>query len=60
VRAVVVMTVAGPALRQGTFYGLTSVSIGGGGAVPLYASCARMLRIDEFTVLRRAVTRHLA
>jgi hypothetical protein len=31
----VVMAVAGSALRQGTFYGLASVIIGGGGAVLL-------------------------
>jgi hypothetical protein len=52
----VVMAVAGSALRQGTFYGLASVIIGGGGAVLLYALCARMLRIDEFRVLVRTVT----
>ena len=55
-----VMAVAGSALRQGTFYGLASVIIGGGGAVLLYALCARMLRIDEFTVLTRTMTRRLA
>ena len=52
----VVMAVAGSALRQGTIYGLASVIIGGGGAVLLYALCARMLRIDEFRVLVRTVT----
>ena len=52
----VVMAVAGSALRQGTFYGLASVIIGGGGAVLLYALCTRMLRIDEFRVLVRTVT----
>jgi putative peptidoglycan lipid II flippase len=55
-----VMAVAGSALRQGTFYGLASVIIGGGGAVLLYALCARMLRIDEFRVLMRTMTRRFA
>lgn len=55
------MAVAGSALRQGTFYGLASVIIiGGGGAVLLYALCARMLRIDEFRVLIRTMTRRFA
>jgi murein biosynthesis integral membrane protein MurJ len=53
--ALVVMAVAGSALRQGTFYGLASVIIGGGGAVLLYAFFARVLRIDEFQVLMRTV-----
>jgi putative peptidoglycan lipid II flippase len=55
--ALVVMTVAGSALRQGTFYGLVSVIIGGGGAVLLYAFCARVLGIDEFRVLVRTAAR---
>jgi putative peptidoglycan lipid II flippase len=53
--ALMVMAVAGSALRQGTFYGLASVIIGGGGAVLLYAFCARVLGIDEFRVLVRTV-----
>jgi hypothetical protein len=56
----VVMAVAGSALRQGIFYSLASVIIGGGGAVLLYALCARMLRIDEFGVLIRTMTRRFA
>jgi putative peptidoglycan lipid II flippase len=54
--ALAVMTVAGSVLRQGTFYGLVSVIIGGGGAVLLYAVCARLLSIDEFRVLMRTLT----
>ncbi|HEY6792659.1 MAG TPA: murein biosynthesis integral membrane protein MurJ, partial [Trebonia sp.] len=54
--ALAVMTVAGSVLRQGTFYGLVSVVIGGGGAVLLYAVCARLLSIDEFRVLMRTLT----
>jgi murein biosynthesis integral membrane protein MurJ len=55
--ALAVMAVAGSAFRQGTFYGLASVIIGGGGAVLLYTLCARMLRIDEFRVLTRTMAR---
>jgi murein biosynthesis integral membrane protein MurJ len=52
-----VMAVAGSALHQGTFYGLVSVVIGGGGAVLLYAWCAHMLGIEEFGTLIRTATR---
>ena len=57
--ALVVMAVAGSALRQGTSYGLASVIIGGGGAVLLYAICSRVLRIDEFRVLTRTAAGRL-
>jgi putative peptidoglycan lipid II flippase len=57
--ALVVMAAAGSALRQGTFYGLASVTIGGGGAVLLYALSARVLGIDEFRVLLRTVASRL-
>ncbi|HWG00384.1 MAG TPA: murein biosynthesis integral membrane protein MurJ [Trebonia sp.] len=53
--AFVVMAVAGSVLHQGTFYGLASVIIGGGGATLLYAFCARMFGIEEFQVLLRTV-----
>jgi putative peptidoglycan lipid II flippase len=53
--AFLVMAVANSVLRQGTFYGLASVIIGGGGAVMLYAICARVLGIEEFRVLIRTV-----
>jgi hypothetical protein len=56
----VVMAVAGSALRQGTFYGLAGVVIIIIGGAVLYALCARMLRIDEFRVLARTLTRRLA
>ena len=36
-----------------------SVVIGGGGAVLLYALCARVLGIDEFRVLMRTVAGRL-
>jgi putative peptidoglycan lipid II flippase len=60
--ALAVMAVAGSALRPGTCYGLASVIIGGGGAVLLYALCARALGIDEFQTLMRqaAIVRPLA
>lgn len=51
----VVMAVADSVLRQGTFYGLASVVIGGGGAVLLYAISARVLGIEEFRVFMRTV-----
>jgi putative peptidoglycan lipid II flippase len=54
--ALLVMAEAGSVLRQGTLYGLASVVIGGGGAVLLYALCARVLHIDEFGVLIRTAT----
>jgi putative peptidoglycan lipid II flippase len=53
--AFVVMSVASSVLRYGMFYGLASVIIGGGGAVLLYAICARVLGIEEFRVLIRTV-----
>jgi putative peptidoglycan lipid II flippase len=51
----VVISIAGSILRFGTFYGLASTVIGGGGAVLLYAFCARVLGIEEFRVLIRTV-----
>jgi putative peptidoglycan lipid II flippase len=53
--AFVVMDVANSLLRQGTFYGIVSVIIGGGGAVLLYAISARVLGIEEFRVLMRTL-----
>ena len=40
-------------------YGLTSTVIGGGGALLLYAICAKLLRIDEFRLLVRSVAGRL-
>jgi putative peptidoglycan lipid II flippase len=54
--ALAVMAVAGRAFRQGTCCDLASAIVGGGGAVLLYALCARMLDIDEFRVLAGTVT----
>jgi hypothetical protein len=40
-------------------YGVTSTVIGGGGALLLYAICAKLLKIDEFRVLVRSVAGRL-
>jgi putative peptidoglycan lipid II flippase len=53
--AFVAMAVIGSVLHQGAVYGLLSVLIGGGGALVLYAVCARALGIEEFRFLLRSV-----
>ncbi|HEX6454051.1 MAG TPA: murein biosynthesis integral membrane protein MurJ [Trebonia sp.] len=53
--AFVTMTVVGSFFHQGPLYGFVSVVIGGGGALLLYAVCARVLGIEEFKVLLRTV-----
>ncbi|HEY0932570.1 MAG TPA: murein biosynthesis integral membrane protein MurJ [Trebonia sp.] len=53
--AFVVMAVVGSFLHQGPLYGLVSTVIGGGGALVLYALCSRLLGIEEFRTLLRAV-----
>jgi putative peptidoglycan lipid II flippase len=54
--AVVTMSVVGSVFRApGVLYGLVSTAIGGGGALLLYAICAKLLKIDEFNVLVRSV-----
>jgi putative peptidoglycan lipid II flippase len=58
--AVVTMTLVGSVLRPpGVLYGLVSTVIGGGGALLLYAVCAKLLKIDEFGVLVRSVAGRL-
>jgi putative peptidoglycan lipid II flippase len=48
--ALVTMAVVGSVLRSpGALYGLVTVVIGGGGALLLYAICARLLNIQEFS-----------
>ena len=47
-------TVVGSVLH-GALYGLVSTIIGGGGALLLYAFCARVLGIDEFRTLLRSL-----
>jgi putative peptidoglycan lipid II flippase len=53
--AFAVMAVVGSMLHPGALYGLVSTVIGGGGALLLYALCARLLGIEEFRVLVRSV-----
>jgi putative peptidoglycan lipid II flippase len=58
--AFVVMAVAGSVLHPGPLYGLVSTVVGGGGALILYAFCARVLGIEEFRILVRSVTGRFA
>jgi putative peptidoglycan lipid II flippase len=59
--AFVVMAVAGSVLHApGVMYGLVSTVIGGGGALLLYAVCARLLGIEEFRTLVRSVAGRFA
>jgi putative peptidoglycan lipid II flippase len=53
--AFVTMTVVGSFVHQGPVYGFVSTVVGGGGAVLLFALCARVLGIEEFRVLLRTV-----
>jgi putative peptidoglycan lipid II flippase len=53
--ALVVMGVVGSFMHQGPLYGLVTVVIGGGGAIVLYAICARLLGIEEFKTLMKSV-----
>ena len=53
--ALVVMAIVGSFLHQGSVYGLIATVVGGGGAVVLYAICARLLGIEEFQTLMRSV-----
>jgi len=58
--AYVTMAVAGSVLRApSVLYGLVSTVIGGGGALLLYAVCAKLLNIDEFRLLVRSVAGRL-
>jgi len=59
--AFVVMAVVGSVLHApGVMYGLVSTVIGGGGALLLYAVCARLLGIEEFRLLVRSVAGRFA
>ncbi|HKD88735.1 MAG TPA: hypothetical protein VKB62_09410, partial [Streptosporangiaceae bacterium] len=59
--AFVTMAVVGSVLRApGVFYGLVSTVIGGGGALLLYAICAKLLNIEEFRLLVRSVAGRIA
>ncbi len=59
--AFVTMAVVGSVLHApGVMYGLVSTVIGGGGALLLYAFCARLLGIEEFRTLVRSVAGRFA
>jgi putative peptidoglycan lipid II flippase len=51
--------VVGSYLHQGPAYGLITTVVGGGGALLLYAICARLLKVDEFRVFMRTVAGRL-
>jgi putative peptidoglycan lipid II flippase len=53
--ALVVMAAVGSFMHQGPLYGLVTTVVGGGGAILLYALCSRLLGIEEFRTLMRAV-----
>jgi putative peptidoglycan lipid II flippase len=53
--AFVIMAITGSFIHQGPVYGLIATVVGGGGAVVLYAICARLLGIEEFQTLMRSV-----
>ncbi len=53
--ALVVMAVVGSFMHQGPVYGFITTLVGGGGALVLYAICARLLGIEEFRTLMRTV-----
>jgi putative peptidoglycan lipid II flippase len=53
--ALVVMAVVGSFMHQGSVYGFIATVVGGGGAILLYAICARLLGIEEFQTLMRSV-----
>jgi putative peptidoglycan lipid II flippase len=55
----VTMAVLSSMLHAGPVYGFLATIIGGGGALVLYALCARLLGIDEFRVLMRALAGRL-
>ena len=52
---IVITTVVGSSMHQGRLFGLAVTVLGGGGAVLLYAFCARVLGIEEFRTLLRSV-----
>jgi putative peptidoglycan lipid II flippase len=54
--ALVVMAVVSSFMHQGSVYGFITTVVGGGGAIVLYAICARLLGIEEFRTLMRTVT----
>jgi hypothetical protein len=58
--AFVTMAVAGSVFHApSALYGLVSTVIGGGGALLLYALCAKLLGIEEFRVFVRSIAGRL-
>jgi putative peptidoglycan lipid II flippase len=57
--AYLIMRFFGTLLSPGPVYGFASTLIGGGGALLLYAACARALGIEEFRTLLRSLTSRL-
>jgi putative peptidoglycan lipid II flippase len=55
----VIMSVLGSMLHSGPAYGFLTTFIGGGGAMILYALCARLLGIEEFRTLMRSLAGRL-
>jgi putative peptidoglycan lipid II flippase len=53
--ALVIMGVVGSFMHQGPLYGFITTVVGGGGAILLYAICARLLGIEEFRTLMKSV-----
>jgi putative peptidoglycan lipid II flippase len=51
----VIIALIGSFMHQGPLYGFVVTVIGGGGALLLYALCARILGIEEFRTLMRSV-----
>jgi putative peptidoglycan lipid II flippase len=51
----VVMAIIGSFMHEGRVYGLVVTVFGGGGALLLYAFCARVFGIEEFRTLLRSV-----
>jgi len=51
----VVMAIIGSFMHEGRVYGLVVTVFGGGGAVLLYAFCARVFGIEEFRTLLRSL-----
>jgi putative peptidoglycan lipid II flippase len=47
----VIQAVVGSVVHQGAVYGFLTTVIGGGGALVLYALCARLLKVQELKVL---------
>jgi len=53
--ALIIMAVVGSFMHQGAGYGFITTVVGGGGALVLYAICARLLGIEEFRTLMKSV-----